>query len=176
MFEVVGTGLWVRSGLFLPNFFIAVTNFMQSSVIQFASFIAYFTICCYCCPVTCCLCPTLCDAMEYSMYSKLPCPSLSFRVCSNSCPLCWRCHPTSSCHPLLPSGSSQYQDLFQWVTFSHQVARVLELQLHQSFQWIFRVDLFPLGLTLQRTLKSLLQHRSSKALILWCLAFFMVQL
>ena len=47
-------------------------------------------------------------------------------------------------HPL-PSPSppafnlSQHQGLFQWVSSSHQVAKVLELQ-HQSFQWIFRVD------------------------------------
>ena len=47
---------------------------------------------------------------------------------------------------LLPSyppalSLSQYQGLFQWVDSSHQVAKVLELQLqHQSFQWIFRVD------------------------------------
>ena len=35
----------------------------------------------------------------------------------------------------------QHQGLFQWVDSSHQVARVLDLQLqHQSFQWIFRVD------------------------------------
>ena len=34
-----------------------------------------------------------------------------------------------------------------WVYSSHQVAKVLELQLqHQSFQWLFRID-FPLGLT-----------------------------
>ena len=32
-----------------------------------------------------------------------------------------------------------YQDLFQWVSSSHQVAKVLELQ-HQSFRWIFRTD------------------------------------
>ena len=47
------------------------------------------------------------------------------------------------CRPLLllPSMLSQHQDLFQWVRSSHQVARVLELQLqHQSLQWIFRVD------------------------------------
>ena len=38
---------------------------------------------------------------------------------------------------------SQHQGLFQWVGSLHQVAKVLELQLqHQSFQWIFRVDLF----------------------------------
>ena len=38
---------------------------------------------------------------------------------------------------------SQHQGLFQWVSVSHQVAKVLELQLqHQSFQWIFRTDSF----------------------------------
>ena len=48
-------------------------------------------------------------------------------------------------HPLLsPSpptfNLSQHQSLFQWVVSSHQVAKVLELQLqHPSFQWIFRV-------------------------------------
>ena len=35
---------------------------------------------------------------------------------------------------------SQHQGLFQWVSSSNQVAKGLELQLHQSFQWIFRVD------------------------------------
>ena len=49
-------------------------------------------------------------------------------------------------HPLLsPSppafNLSQHQGLFQWVSSSHQVAKVLELQLHcQSFHWIFRTD------------------------------------
>ena len=46
----------------------------------------------------------------------------------------------------------QHQGLFQWVSSSHQVAKVLELQL-QSFQWI--QGWFPLGLTaVQGTLKS----------------------
>ena len=37
---------------------------------------------------------------------------------------------------------SQHQGLFQWVSSSHQVAKVLEFQLqHQSFQWMFRTDL-----------------------------------
>ena len=37
---------------------------------------------------------------------------------------------------------SQHQGLFQWVSSPYQVAKVLEHQLqHQSFQWIFRVDL-----------------------------------
>ena len=34
---------------------------------------------------------------------------------------------------------AQHQGLFQWVSTSHQVAKILEFQLqHQSFQWIFR--------------------------------------
>ena len=49
---------------------------------------------------------------------------------------------------LLAFTLSQHQGLFQWVSSSHQVAEVLEFQLqHQSFQWIFRTDWFPLGLT-----------------------------
>ena len=45
------------------------------------------------------------------------------------------------CHPLLLLPSVFHQCLFQWAGSSHQVAKVLELQLqHQSFQWIFRVD------------------------------------
>ena len=48
----------------------------------------------------------------------------------------------------------------------HQVAKVLKLQLpHQSFQWIFRINWFDL-LEVQGTLKSPLQHHSSKASIL----------
>jgi len=51
----------------------------------------------------------------------------------------WPSHPLSPPSP--PAlNLSQLQGLFQWVCSSHQVAKVLELQLqHQSFQWIFRV-------------------------------------
>ena len=48
-------------------------------------------------------------------------------------------------HPLMPSSPSvlnlsQHQELFQWVSYSHQMIKILELQ-HQSIQWIFRSDL-----------------------------------
>ena len=76
---------------------------------------------------------------------------------------------------------SQHQGLFQWVGSSHQVAKVLELQLqHQFFQWIFRLTSFRIDwfdrFAVQGTLKSLLQHHSSKASGLRHSAFFMVQL
>ena len=55
----------------------------------------------------------------------------------------------------------------------HQVGKILEFHLHhQYFQWIFRTDF----LAIQGTLKSLLQHHSSKASILRQSAFFIVQL
>ena len=42
---------------------------------------------------------------------------------------------------------SQHQGLFQWVSSSHQVAKVLEFQLqHQSFQWTPRTDFLQDGL------------------------------
>ena len=70
--------------------------------------------------------------------------------------------------------------LFQCVSCSHQVAKVLELQLqHQSFQWIFRLISFRIDwvfFAVQGTRKSLLQHHNSKTSILQCSAFFMVQL
>ena len=84
------------------------------------------------------------------------------------------CHPaiSSLSSPFPPAFSlSQHQGLFQWVSSSHQVAKVLELQLqHQSFQWIFRTDSFRIDWF------DLLAIHSSKASILWHLAFFMVQL
>ena len=86
---------------------------------------------------------TLCDPHGLQ-HARLPCPPLSLRVCSNSCPLSQWCHPTisssviplSSClRSFTASGS------FQWVSSSHQVAKVLEFQLqHQPFQWICRID------------------------------------
>ena len=50
-------------------------------------------------------------------------------------------HPLSSPSPSA-FNLSQHQGLFQWVSYSHQVAKVLEFQLyhHQSFQQIFRTD------------------------------------
>ena len=84
--------------------------------------------------------------------------------------------------PSLPASSlSQHQGLFQWVGSLHQVARVLELQpstsvLPMNSGFIsFRINCLDL-LAIQGTLKSLLHHHSSKASILQCSAFFMVQL
>ena len=88
-------------------------------------------------------------------------------------------------HHLLPSSAfnlSQHQGLFQWIGSLHQVDKVLELQLHwrspsneYSGLISFRIDWFDL-LAVQGTHQSLIQHDSSKASILLCSTFFMVQL
>ena len=89
-------------------------------------------------------------------------------------------HSLSSPSPPAPN-PSQHQSLFQWVNSSHEVAEVLEFELqHQSFQRIFRLFSFRFDwcdlCIAQGSLKSLLQHHSSKALILQPSAFFIVQL
>ena len=128
-------------------------------------------------------CLTLCDAMDCSMpgfpvHHQLP-ELIKTHVR-------WVGDAIQPSHPLSsPSPSaldlSQHQDLFEWVSSSHQVAKVLESQpQHQSSNEhpgliSFRMDWLDL-LAVQRTLKCPLQHHSSKASILQCLAFFIVQL
>ena len=76
-------------------------------------------------------------------HARLPCPSPSFRVCSNSCPLSQWCHPTILSSVILFSCLQNFPESgsFLTVSSSHQVAKVLEFQLqHQSFQKIFRID------------------------------------
>ena len=117
-------------------------------------------------------------------HARPPCPSPTPRVYPNPCPLTRWCHLTIS-SSIIPFSSClqsfQLQGLFKWVSSSHQVAKDLEFQLqHQFFQWTHRTDLLWMDwldlLAVQRTLKSLLQHHSSKASILLRSAFFIVQL
>ena len=92
-------------------------------------------------------------------------------------------NPLILCHPLLlpPSIIPSIR------VFSNESALRIRWPKHWSFSFSispsneysglnrFRIDWFNL-LVAQRTLKSLLQHHSSKASILWRSAFFMVQL
>ena len=97
-----------------------------------------------CCSVTK-LCPTLCDPMNCSTPSF---PVLHYLLNIAQTHVHWVSDAVQSSHPLSPTSPlalnlSQHQGLFQWVSSSHQGAKVLGLQ-HQSFQWIFRVDLLQL--------------------------------
>ena len=108
-------------------------------------------------------------------HARLPCPSLSPGACSNSCPSSQWCHPAisssvtpfSSCPQSFPaSGSFPVSPLFtsgDQTTEASTLASVIPII---NWGW------FPLRLTglifaVQGTLKSLLQHHSSKASVLW---------
>ena len=87
-------------------------------------------------------CPTLYDPMDSSMpgfpvYHQLP--ELTQTHVHWVGDAIQPSHSLSSPFPLA-FNLSQHQDLFHWVSSSHQVAKVLEFQHHQSFQWIFRID------------------------------------
>ena len=120
------------------------------------------------------------SAVSYSLlpdglqHARLPCPSLSPRVCLNSCPLCRWCHPTISSSAL---SFSQHQSLFQWDGSLHQAAKVLSFSFsispsnEYSGLISFRIDWFDL-FAVQGTLKSLLQHHILKASVLQHSAVF----
>ena len=118
-------------------------------------------------------------------HARLPCPSLSPRACSNSCPLSWWCHPTisssvvlfSSCFQSFPeSGCFQMSQLFTsggQSTGASASASVLLMNIEDWFLlgWTGWISLQSRGLS-----KSLFQHHSSKASILLHSVFFIVQL
>ena len=117
-------------------------------------------------------------------HTRIPCPSLSPGVCSNSCPLNQWCHPTisssvatsSSPQTFPASGSFPVSQLLasggQSIGTSAS-ATVFPVNIQGLIS--FRMDWFDL-LAVWRTPKSLLQHHSLKASILWYSVFFMVQL
>ena len=111
-------------------------------------------------------------------HTRLPCPSPSPRVYPNSC------HPTIS--SFVVPFSSCLQSFPAIRVFSNESALCIRWPRYWSFSFnisssnehlgliSFRMDW--LNLAVQGTLKSLLQHRSSKASILRHAAFFTVQL
>ena len=129
----MGLGFGDRMYLFLVGYFylicINLHRYLKFTV-QFSSVIQ--------------LCPTLCDPMDCSM-PGLPVHHQFLEFTQTH--FHWVDVAIQPTH-LLPSPSplvlnlSQHQGLFKWVSFSHQVAKVLEFQLqHQSFQWTPRTDL-----------------------------------
>ena len=89
------------------------------------------------------LCEALCDskdcrkpALPVHHYFLAPTQTRVHRVSNAIQPS----HPLSSLSPHT-FNHSQSHGLFNWVSSSHQVAKVVEFQLqHQSFQWMFRTE------------------------------------
>ena len=152
---------WIQNSLFFRTMMVGIIQF--SSVTQ--------------------RCLTLCDPMNHSM-PGLPAnrqlPEFTQTHVHWVGDAIQPSHPLSSPSP--PAlNLSQHQSLFKWVSSSHQVSKVLEFQLqHQSLQWTPKTDLLWMDwldlLAVQGTLKTLLQHHSSKASILLCSALLIIQL
>ena len=132
-------------------------------------------------------CSIMSDSLQTHalQHARLPCPSSTRRAYSNSCPSSQWCHPNHLilCCPLLLLPS-----IFPGIrVFSNESALWIRWQKFWSFSFnispsnehpgliSIRMDWLDL-LAVQGTLKSLLQHHSSKASILQRSAFFIVQL
>ena len=119
-----------------------------------------------------------------SQHARPPCPSPTPRVYANSCPLSRWCHPAIS-STVVPFSS--FPQCLPASVFSNESTLRMRCPKYCSFSFSispstehpglvsFRMDYLDL-LAVQGTLKSLLQHHSSKASILRCSAFFTVQL
>ena len=119
---------WPQNDLFFYALSPILCHFLRTLIL---------TVCCSAAQ----LCLTLSTPWTAALQASLSF-TISWSLLNQICPLSQWCHPTIS-SSVTPSFllSSILPSLFQWVSFSHQVAKVLELQLqHQSFQWIFRVD------------------------------------
>ena len=94
----------------------------------------------------CCCCSVVSDSLwpHGLQHTRLPCPSPSPGVAQIH--IHWVGDAIQPSHPL-SSPSPPTFSLFQWVSSSHEVTKLLEFQLqHQCFQWIFRIDFLYDGL------------------------------
>ena len=116
-------------------------------------------------------------------HPRPPYPSPTPRAYSNSYPLSWWCHPTilSSVVTFSCLQFSQHQGLFQWVSSSHKMPKVLEFQLqHQSFNECSGLISFRMDWLVSLQSKGLSRLFSNTTVqnhpFFQCSAFFIVQL
>ena len=126
------------------------------------------------------LCPTLCNPLDCSM----PGFPVHPRACSNSCPLSQWYHPAISssvvpfsCLQSFPASGSFPVSHFFCIRWPKYWSFSFSINPSNEYSGLisFRMDWFNF-LAVQWTLKSLLQHHSSKASILQHSAFFIIQL
>ena len=116
-------------------------------------------------------------------HARLPCPSPTPRDCSNSCPSSWvtpsnrliLCCPLLLLPSIFPSILSR--DSVLCIRWPKDWSFSFSISPSNGYSGLisFRMDWLDL-LAVQGTLQSLLQHHSSKASILWCSAFLIVQI
>ena len=87
------------------------------------------------------------------------------------------CHPLLLLPPIPPSIRVYSHESILHIRWPKYWSFSFSISLSNEYSGLisFRIDWLDL-LAVQGTLKSLLQHHSSKTSVLWCLAFFIVQL
>ena len=118
-------------------------------------------------------------------HARPPCPSLTPGIYLNLCPLSWWCHPTisssvvpfSSCPQSFPASGFFSNEPVLHIRWPKYWSLSFSISLSNEYLGLvsFRIGWLDL-LAVQGTLKSLLQHHTSKASIFWCSVFFIVQL
>ena len=108
-------------------------------------------------------------------HARLPCPSPSPGVCSDSCLLSWWGHPTISSSVTRFSSRVFCSESALCIRWPEYWSFSISPSNEYSGLISFTIDWFDL-FAVKGSLKSFLQHHSSKALILQCSAFFTVQL
>ena len=130
-----------------------------------------------------------CSAMPNSLephglqHTRPPCPSPTPGACSNSHPLSWWCHPTisSSVVPFSDLQSFPASRSFQMSQLLASAGQSIGVSASTSVLPVNSQDWSPLGWTGWISLQSkglwrIFSNTTSKASVLWCSAFFMVQL
>ena len=169
--ELLGLGRTVLCSIAAPM--------MASSWLLLPYFSRYHYFICFsffnCCSIVK-SCPTLCNAMNYSLP---PFPALHSLQEFAQTHVHWVSDAIQQFHPLLPSSPFtlhlfQHQGLFRWISSSHQVAKVLELQLQHVIPMSI-LCWFPLGLTSLISLLSKGLTRVFTSTTIWKHQFFSAQ-
>ena len=134
---------YLNNNYSIPLSFRNTSVFFNQIILYLSEYLRVESYILHCCCLVTKSCLTICDPVDCStpgfpVRHQLPEPTQTH--------VHWVGDAIQPSHPLLsPShpafNLSQHQGLFQWVSSSHQVAKVMEFHLqHQSFQWIFRTD------------------------------------
>ena len=110
-------------------------------------------------------------------HTKRCCPSLSSRVCSNSCPLGQQCHPTiSSAVAPFSSALSLYKHHALRIRWPKYWSFRFSISPSTEYSGLSSFRIYWFNLAVQETLKSLLQSHSLKASVLQYSVYFMVHI
>ena len=162
-----GGGLFVFAPIGLSKLRVSVSNLGCISLVQFSHSVVSDSL-----------------RPHGLQHARPPCPSPTPGVYQNPCPLSWWCHipisssviPFSSCPQSFPAWGF-FPELVLHIRWPNYWSFSFSISPSNEYSGLIfiSIDWFDLH-AVHGTLNSLLQHHNSKASMLWCSAFFIVQL